>query len=234
MRLAFGESACILVLADKFRHQLIEMGISGDKISTITTMFDGKQIESVRDSPNTGGQKILFLSRFIREKGMFELVEAFTRITHDFPDARMVMAGDGPARDELEQAITAAGLEDKITLPGYVRDQDKAAVLADADIFVLPSYSEGCPVSMLEAMAAGQALVSTPVGGIPDILHDGKNGVLIDSAEPDLIYDALHKLMSSPELVRTISETNKEVAWRCYEAGVITGKIEEYYRKALL
>ena len=146
----------------------------------------------------------------------------------------MVMAGDGPAHGELEQAIIAAGLSDKISLPGYVRDEKKAAVLAEADIFVLPSYSEGCPVSMLEAMAAGQALVSTSVGGIPDILHDGENGFLIDSADPALIYDALYKLMSSPELIRAISETNKEIAWRCYEAGVITAKIEEYYRKAIL
>ena len=78
------------------------------------------------------------------------------------------------------------------------------------------------------------ALVSTSVGGIPGILHDGINGVLIDSADPDLIYIALYKLLATPELLKEISETNKETAWRCYEAGVITAKIEEYYRKALV
>jgi len=233
MRLAFGHASCILVLAGKFREQLVGMGLAREKISTITAMFDGAPIEKVREKRNMNGQNILFLSRFIREKGLLELVEAFAEISNEFPKARMVMAGDGPARDELEQAISDAGLSDVIELPGYIRGEDKAAVLMATDIFVLPSYSEGCPVSMLEAMAAGLAVVATSVGGIPDILHDGRNGVLLASADPALIYDALHSLMASPESLMKISETNRDVAWRCYEAETITAEIEAHYNKAL-
>ena len=233
MRTAFGKAARILVLADSFREQLVEMGITCEKISTITTMFDGAQLEVVRMPRDVVGRKVLFLSRFVREKGLFELVEAFARISKEYPDARMVMAGDGPVYEELEQTILEVGLSDVVELPGYIRGEDKAVVLNDADIFVLPTYyGEGCPVSMLEAMAAGLAIVSTPVGGIPDILHDGQNGVLLASAAPDLIYEALHSLLSSPELLTKIGETNREVAWRCYEAGVITAEIEDYYKKA--
>lgn len=234
MRITFGSVNHILVLATGFRQQLIEMGIDGNRISMITTMFDGVQLEVVRKPRDVIRGKILFLSRFVREKGLFELIDAFARISKEFPDAYMILAGDGPVRLEVEQVIIDAGLSERVKLPGYLRGEDKVAVLSGSDIFVLPSYSEGCPVSMLEAMAAGLAIISTPVGGIPDILHDGENGVLLKSADPDLIYDALHRLLSSPELLMKICLTNQEVAWRCYEAGVITAEIEEHYKKALI
>lgn len=232
MRQAFGHSPRILVLASGFRDQLVEMGLDVNNISTITTMFDGKQLRSVRKPRRMHGQNILFLSRFVHEKGLFELIDAFSRISKKFPDARMVMAGEGPSRDELEQAIKQSGLADVVELPGYIRGEDKAVLLTNADIFVLPTYyGEGCPVSMLEAMAAGLAIVSTPVGGIPDILHDGVNGALLESANPELIYDALHDLLSSEEKLAVISQTNIEQAWKRYEAAVITAEIEGYYQQ---
>ena len=232
MRATFGTAARLLVLADGFREQLVEMGIEREKIFTITTMFDGAQLKAVRESHGESGRTVLFLSRFVREKGIFELLDAFTRVAGKFPDARMIMAGDGPVCKELEQAINEAGLAEQVELPGYLRGDDKARVLMAADIFVLPTYyGEGCPVSMLEAMAAGLAVISTPVGGIPDILRDGENGTLLPSADPDLIYKALYRLMSSPALLATIANTNREVAWRCYEASVVTAELENHYRE---
>jgi glycosyltransferase involved in cell wall biosynthesis len=130
----------------------------------------------------------------------------------------------------LYKLISETGLQNRIDLPGYLRGSDKTRVLGNADIFVLPSYGEGCPVSMLEAMAAGMAIVSTPVGGIPDLVHDGKNGILIGEVDPENIYKALKSLMSSPELLASMRTTNREVAWRCYEAGVVSAGVEDHYR----
>lgn len=234
VRNTFGRAAIIMVLAESFRQQLISMGVDERKIHATTTMFDGEDMRPLNRERIAPGQRILFLSRFIREKGMFELLEAFARIVKEFPDARLILAGDGPARDELVQAVRAAGLSGSVELPGYLRGEDKARVLAAADIFVLPTYyGEGCPVSLLEAMAAGLALISTPVGGIPDVLEDGENGVLLPSADPELIYQALHKLLSSPQDLIRISNINREKAWRCYEASVVTAQIEAYYKQAV-
>lgn len=230
MRATFGTAQRILVLAGGFRDQLSEMGFDHQRIHTITTMFDRDQIPSLSERGNKSGRRILFLSRFVREKGMFELLYAFRDLVSEFPDAHLVMAGGGPLRDELQSEISSAGLGTCVTLPGYVRGEEKTRVLADADIFVLPTYyGEGCPVSMLEAMAAGLAIVATPVGGIPDILRDGENGVLLPSADPNLIRDALHRLLSEPEALATISATNRELAWQRYEAAVVTAEVENHY-----
>jgi glycosyltransferase involved in cell wall biosynthesis len=80
-------------------------------------------------------------------------------------------------------------------------------------------------------MACGLALVSTPVGGIPDILVDGENGVLLASAKPDQIYDALRYLMTSKDVLQEISARNREIAWKRYEASVVTADIERYYQQ---
>ena len=231
-RFSYGYAQMSLVLADRFRHQLVGIGIPENKLATITTMFDGNQYRSLDFDRRVHGRTVLFLSRLIREKGVFELLDAFSRILKKYPDARLIMAGDGPARVDIQAAISAAGLKEVVSLPGYLRGIAKAEVLGKADIFVLATYyGEGCPVSLLEAMAAGLALVSTPVGGIPDILRDGENGVLLLSADPDQISQALERLMSCPEDLASISSANREKAWRCYEASVVTAKIEDYYKQ---
>lgn len=233
IKTTFGYGKEILVLADSFRQQLVDMGISESRISLITTMFDGDKLKALDRQRMVNGRTVLFLSRFVAEKGLFELIDAFARLLMEYPDARLIMAGDGPDRYKLEQMVKDHGLSDSVSLPGYLRGDEKKNVLASSDIFVLPTYyGEGCPVSMLEAMAAGLAIISTPVGGIPDVLKDGENGVLLPQADPSLIYQALKKLMSSPELLARMSRVNHEKAWRCYETSVVTAKIEDSYKKA--
>lgn len=233
IKFSFGWAGLTLVLAGEFKNQLARLGVPSDNIYTITTMFDGQGICSECRATAAPRYQILFLSRFVREKGLFELLDAFARIVKELPEVRLILAGDGPARADVEQAVHASGLSEYVELPGYIRGAKKTAVLAASDIFVLPTYyGEGCPVSLLEAMAAGLALVSTPVGGIPDVLKDGENGVLLPSADPELIYQALHRLLSSPQRLTRISNINREKAWRCYEASVVTAQIEEYYKQA--
>ena len=231
-RFSYGYAGMSLVLADRFRQQLVGMGIPENKLATITTMFDGNEYRALHFDKRVHGRTVLFLSRLVREKGVFELLSAFSCILKKYPDARLIMAGDGAARVDIQAAISAAGLKEVVSLPGYLRGKAKAEVLGKADIFVLATYyGEGCPVSLLEAMAAGLALVSTPVGGIPDVLKDGENGVLLPSADPHEICQALERLMSCPEDLARISSANREKAWRCYEASVVTARIEHYYKR---
>lgn len=234
MRLTFGRAARVLVLAGLFKSQLVRMGLSEDRIEVVSTMFDGGIFNGLTDTRPAPGKTVLFLARFIREKGIFELLEAFGKIRARHPEARLVLAGDGPEHEAVRERVRSLGLEDSVFLPGYLRDKDKARALVEADVFALPSsYGEGCPVSLLEAMAAGLAVVATRAGGIPDIVEDPQNGILIDQPAPESIEKALERFFSDPEFLKNVRETNREQAWEKYEAGVVTKRIEALYSEVV-
>lgn len=228
-RAAYGHAAHTVVLASRFRARLVGMGFSPDRVSVESTMFDGVQFEGLTRRPHDG-LTVLFLSRMEPAKGGAEVIEAFARLKQTHPDLRLVMAGDGPARSALEARVAALAVGD-VSFPGYLRGAEKAQALLDADVFAFPTYyGEGCPVSLLEAMAAGLPCITNSVGGIPDIFRDGANGVLLDGVSIDSVTAALEELLRDPARRAAIAEQNRKEAWEKYEAGVVTRRIEALYR----
>lgn len=227
-RAAFGYAAHTVVLAGQFRDQLVEMGFPPERVSIESTMFDGEQFNGISRRAHDG-ITLLFLSRMEPAKGGVELIEAFARLKGKYPDARLIMAGEGSVRKMLEARVRGLGIAD-VSFTGYLRGTDKAQTIIDADVFILPSYSEGCPVSLLEAMAAGLPCITNSVGGIPDIFRDGLNGVLLDGVSVDSVTRALDDLLGDPARRAAIGECNRKEAWERYEAGVVTQRIEAIYR----
>lgn len=229
-RLVYGSAAVILVLGSRFKASLVGMGIEPEKIKVITAMFDGQLLAGNSKDRNDDGKIIIFLSRLIKEKGIFELLDAFDVISRRFPDATLIIAGDGPDRNGIESWVKQHHLESRITLPGYLRGENKMTALRGADAFVLPTYhGEGCPVALLEAMAAGLAIITTPVGGIPDVFVDGENGILLGAVSAGEIVEAVEKLFLNAEFFRRVKDNNQRKAWESYEANVVTRKIELIY-----
>jgi glycosyltransferase involved in cell wall biosynthesis len=105
------------------------------------------------------------------------------------------MHGD---QQRLQDLINESGIQDLILLCQPVFDAEKVACLASADVFVLPSYHEGMPISVIEAMASGLPVVATAVGGIPDLISDGENGLLVMPGEPRQLAEALASLITDP------------------------------------
>ncbi len=228
-RAAFGYAGHTVVLASRFRDELVSMGFPSERVSVESTMFDGSIFNGITRCAHDG-ITLLFLSRMVPEKGVFELVEAFARVKSKYPAARLIMAGDGPARKALEAHVMTLSVSD-VSFPGYLKGADTAQALLDADVFVLPSYTEGCPVSLLEAMAAGLPCITNSVGGIPDIFQDGANGVLLDGVSVDTVTNALERLLGDPEQFARIAEHNRKEAWEKFEASVVTRRIESLYQK---
>lgn len=229
-RFVFGYAGHSVVLASRFRDELVSMGFSPERVSVESTMFDGSLFDGVTRRAHDG-VNLLFLSRMEPTKGAFELVEAFARVKKMHPAARLILAGDGPAKTALEERAMALGVSD-VSFPGYLRGIDKAQALLDADIFAFPTYyGEGCPVSLLEAMAAGLPCITNSVGGIPDIFQDGVNGVLLDGVSVDTVTHALERLLDDPGQLARIAEHNRKEAWAKYEASVVTRRIESLYQK---
>jgi glycosyltransferase involved in cell wall biosynthesis len=229
-RIAFGHAERILVLGSGFATALEPLGFAQGKVRCFTTMFDDGLFKGLSRSRVDEAIHILFLGRFIPVKGIYELLEAFYRISQQRKDLMLVMAGHSDEVSRAREWCAKRGLEDRVIFPGYVSGEAKGLLLLNSDIFVLPSYhGEGCPIALLEAMGAGLAVITTPVGGVPDIIQDGLNGIFIQPKDVDAIEDALRRLIDDPGLRARIAQRNREDALANYEARAVARRLEEHY-----
>jgi glycosyltransferase involved in cell wall biosynthesis len=171
---------------------------------------------------------LLFLGRLERAKGVFDLVDAVATLretTH--PDVRLVLAGDDV--DGLGAYAAERGAGDSVELTGWVGPEAKRALLESSAIFVLPSYAEGSPISLLEAMAAGLPAVATAVGGIPDVVADGVNGVLIEPGDVGTLVRVLRKLLDDRMLRSRLGAAARETVRLRFDADHVIGELEKIY-----
>ncbi len=229
-RTLFGRARAILVLATRFKDSLIAMGIPEERVRVTTTMFDGNIFHGLVPRKRKGKKQLLFMSRFVREKGIYELLDAYAAVAARHPDAHLILLGDGPEREGMERRVADLKLCERVTFAGYKRKAEKAQLLLDSDLFIFPTYyGEGCPVALLEAMAAGLPVITHGAGGIPDLFKDGENGILLREVTPSLIEQAVNRLLMDADLRNEIGDRNRQYAWEQFEARVVTLAIEDVY-----
>jgi len=156
----------------------------------------------------------LFLGNLIREKGVFVLLEAAAKVLAAHPDARFVFAGDWPVpgdRVEAEQKIREWGIEGNVSFTGVVWGERKWQLLVDADALVFPSYyyMEVHPLVVVEAMQAGLPVISTKWAAIPEMVHDGVNGLLATPRDADDLAEKMLRLIGDPSLRQKMSQANQ-------------------------
>ena len=171
---------------------------------------------------------ILFLSRIEVPKGIYESVQAFKLVQKsiDLP-ASLVIAGDGSELDKLKEYIRQENIQD-VSFCGFVSGEAKAEVLKDADIYLLPSYSEGMPISVLEAMLAGMAVVTRSTGGLVDFFTNSM-GRITDSKDPEVIADLLINIISNPGTLSEISAFNRRYAKDNFTVDPFIRRLEAIY-----
>lgn len=220
----------VLVLSTSFKAALIQLGVPEEKIYLTTTMFEGDMFALNEVKALAHQSNIVFLSRFLREKGGHLLIDAFSRLTSQYPDLRLVMAGDGPERSALETQARALGVSRRVEFTGHVSGARKMDLLTSAKIFALPtSHPEGMPNALLEAMAAGLPVVSTAIGGIPEVVRDGTNGILLKVIDVDSLVKALQKYLDDPALWLRTSTLNVSWAWENFESQKVADRMADHY-----
>jgi glycosyltransferase involved in cell wall biosynthesis len=156
-------------------------------------------------NPSGRPQHLLFLGHLYREKGIFELVAAFSRVREQRPELRLTMAGVGTEDDELRRQAGAQGLGDALRLAGWVSPEKKNALLASADCLVLPSYEEGLPLALLEAMASGVPVVATPVGGVAEVARHEVEALLVPPQDVHALAQAIERILGDPALANRLA-----------------------------
>lgn len=135
-----------------------------------------------------------------QEKGSFELIKAFAELPEsDQENTELVLAGNGDL-ETANQLIVDLGMQDKITILSWISPEQRDELLAGADAFILPSYNEGLPMSMLEAMAWGLPVIVTPVGGIPEVITNQENGLLVEPGNKSQLMQAMQNLIQNEDL----------------------------------
>jgi|SRR6185312_9798368 len=174
---------------------------------------------------------LLFLGEVARHKGVLELARSFSRITRAFPQLQLVYSGTGRAIDEVRELTAQLELGDRVKFTGWVEAERKRAQFAAATIFVLPSYVEGMPMALLEAMSWGLPTIATAVGGVPEIITHEVNGLLVEPGDVVALAAAIARLTSDPQLRQRLGGAARATIATRFSLDTAVGRLLEIYRR---
>lgn len=159
--------------------------------------------------------RIVTVGRLSPEKGQLILIQALAALRDKGVEAELTLIGDGPLEEWIKNEISLLRIEDRVLLTGELLPEEVNAHLSEADIFCLPSFSEGLPVSIMEAMALGVPVVTTFIGGIPELAIDGKTALTVPAGNVGALADALERMIVDGELRKNlIGAARQEVSRR--------------------
>lgn len=226
---SFGKADMIIVLSQSSKNKLLEWGYKG-QIVIETTSIDSsllkrfsidKKFPIIKDAEKI---TILFLARLIKEKGIYELLEAFNNLEKKYTNIELIIAGDGK---EYNQIVKQTSRNKNIKVVGHIEGNKKINCFENASIYCLPSYSEGLPTTILEAMAFGTAIITTPVGGLKDFFKDGSMGYFVPVKNTTLLENKIESLINNKEKRIQIAKYNHKQSIN-YLNTVIVDRIYHY------
>jgi len=186
----------VLAVSKALKAKLIELGVPSEKVKVLYNGVDHELFGSREGAAEEGSTQILYIGNLKKEKGVLELAAAFELLLKKYPKARLLYAGAGVYFSEIEGELEKRGIVQHVELLGQVDHSDLPAMIARSTMVVLPSYNEGVPNVLLEAMSSGKPVVATRVGGIPEVVIDGKTGILCTEKSVSSLADAMDRCLS--------------------------------------
>ena len=218
---------CLIVLSDWWKEYFTEN--FNPRMIRIVPNIVSATAPPVGAKQTSGRTRFLFLGRIGERKGVYDLLQ----VLHTQREALLgqyvlELGGDGET-EKLQQLITQYGLDDSVKFLGFVTGKQKEQCLREADVYLLPSYHEGLPISILEAMSFGLPIISTNVGGIPEVVIPNENGMLITPGDHTAIFEAVKFFIDNPKKIREYGlRSYKMVADRHFPASVMRSLAELY------
>lgn len=206
---AFRLCTYIIVLSDSWKtYYSTKLGLDPKKVIVLPNPV--KLPETVPIRSDVECINCLFLGRLGQRKGTFELLRAFAALPPDvLAKSSLVLAGDGEV-EKAEQLASDLNISKYVEFPGWVGRDIRDRLLSEADIFVLPSHNEGLPMGVLEAMGWGLAVITTPVGGIPELVTPNQDGVLVEPGNVEELTCALKTLIENGSTRHSLGEKARQ------------------------
>jgi glycosyltransferase involved in cell wall biosynthesis len=226
-RRVYREAAHVVAVSSAIRDLLVDRyAVRPDRVEVL---LPATTWQPPRPAPRRGGGDpvVGIVGRLVPEKGVDIFLRAAALVRAVVPSARFLVVGDGPMRPDLEREADSRGLGDRITFTGFRPDATQA--IAGLDVLAVPSRSDGSPLVVCEAMAAGVPVVASRVGGLPDLVDDGRSGVLVQPGDVEDLARALVSLLLDPAAAGRLGAGGRELA-ACRSHDRLVDRMTQIYR----
>jgi glycosyltransferase involved in cell wall biosynthesis len=227
----------VISVSRAVKVSLIEMGTPAKMIKTIHNGIDltgyDHVVPTLRKKYSIPPEEKIIgtVARLVPEKGCEFGIKAMPLILEKHPNARLVIVGEGFLRQSLEELSRKLGIADKVMFLGYQRNVEE--LIADFDVFMMPSLTEGLSLALLEVMALGKPVVATEVGGNPEVIRSGINGILVPSKDERALAQEVAKLLSSPKEARELGIKARETVVNNFNAELMASRTLDVYDEIL-
>lgn len=230
IRKTLGQIECMICLSDYWKTYFCEL-------TAVTKYVIPNSVKIVKNNQyNVNADGLVFVGFIEKKKGVFDLIEAFSSL----PEIRkycLHICGTGDV-DMLKKRISELDIEDRVKVHGWVSEEERNEIFKESKLFILPSYFEALPMSLLEAMSYGVPVIVTNVGSIPEVVSNSENGIIVEPGDPDGLGKAMISLLSDNKRLQSISENNYQKIQSSFsiDASVevllsLYGEIKHNYRK---
>lgn len=228
LRRIYANAAVVIALSEQWRSWILRICAT----ARVEVLGNGVALADLTRArrPEPAEPTLLFLGEINRSKGVFDLVRAVARVSREFPRLRLVCAGTG-SLEELRGLAEELKIGDRVSCPGWLDADRKRAELASATIFVLPSYAEAMPMALLEAMSWELPVITTPVGGIPQVIEHEANGLLFQPGDVEALAAAITRLVREPALRQALGAAARQTIERSYSLDASVERLLRVYRE---
>ena len=238
-----NEAEQVIVLSESWKDFFTEI-VEKEKIVVLHNAVNLPKLE-LKEKDKQDCKNILFLGRLGERKGIYDILNAAKQIKEEFQNMhlkdneqksskdfsqniKMILAGDGEI-EKVKDIVKQENLEEIIEVKGWVDSKEKEILLKKADIYILPSYDEGMPMSILEAMSYSLPVVTTEVGGIPEIVKDNENGILIKPGDIEGLKESILKLVNDEKIRKDLGSRARDTIKEKFNIENQIYKLEELY-----
>jgi len=222
----------LITVSDEQKKQLIKhKHITSNKVIRVYNGIDINRFKKVNIPNNQVSTTFGYVGRLIKEKGVKDLLICFEQLLNDDNNCKLLYIGDGPYLKKLNQNIFKMGIEDKVQCVGNKTQIDE--ILRTFDIFVLPSYAEGLPLSILEAMASELPVIASTVNGIPEIIKHNYNGLMHEPGDLKMLYNNMKYLLKNNQLRKKIGHNARNTVVKTFSLDAMIRNTENIYHAEL-
>lgn len=232
----YGKADAFIVLGSEFKKKLVSWNISAP-IHIETTTFNNVLLEKfdiatrIENLLENKQLRILFLSRLEKAKGLFETIDALALLIMKKIPVTLTIAGDGSIKKEVESYVKSRKLpKDAVKFLGYVSGESKISAFLSNDLYCFPTYGEGLPNALLEALAFGMPVITCPVGGITDIFKNGIMGVFVPVRDVKAIADQIEIMNQDRQGLVRMAQYNHSFAIKTFSAPQVALRLSEIYQ----
>ncbi len=222
----------VICVSEAARRRLLEAGAPANLLCVIPDFVDCRFFDPATVAvARNEGPTVVSVGRLTSEKGHIVLLRAMAKVMADVSGARLVICGEGDRKEALQKESETLGLAPAVSFIGFMADV--RPVLAAADVFAMPSLSEGLGVAALEAMAMAKPVVASSVGGLRESVVDGVTGLLVPAGDHLALAAAVTALLEKPELAQTLGRAGRETALAQFDRGPVVDRVLAVYRDVL-